>query len=389
MAPAALYPPHENALVSALESERARLVRFCARFTGDATVAEDLAQETLYEAWRAVDRLTDASGVSHWLTAIARNVCLRWMRQHRREQTYLPRIPLPEDDADALSGIGGDAGGDPVDELERADLAHALDRALAGVPPETRAVLVARCVDDLPQAEVAARLGLSKSAVGVRLHRGKAALRAALGDGVDHVGNFPLADDGWQETRMWCPWCGRSRIQGHFDPRVGELRLRCPHCYVSPDTHVCHHISYSGLFEGVSGFKPAFTRVLRWATTYYTPALETGSAPCLHCGRPAPLRMMEQPTPDVPDQRGIRPFSVLCARCEYPDNYSSFDFLALGLPESQRFWREHSRIRTLPPREVEAQGRNALVLGYESMSGAARLDVVVARDAFEVLATSR
>lgn len=43
MAPAALYPPHENALVSALESERARLVRFCARFTGDATVAEDLA----------------------------------------------------------------------------------------------------------------------------------------------------------------------------------------------------------------------------------------------------------------------------------------------------------------------------------------------------------
>ena len=35
---------------AALRLERARLVRLCARFTGDVDAAEDLAQETLCEA---------------------------------------------------------------------------------------------------------------------------------------------------------------------------------------------------------------------------------------------------------------------------------------------------------------------------------------------------
>jgi DNA-directed RNA polymerase specialized sigma24 family protein len=33
------------------------LVRYCARFTGDAFVAEDLAQQTLLEAWRKSETL--------------------------------------------------------------------------------------------------------------------------------------------------------------------------------------------------------------------------------------------------------------------------------------------------------------------------------------------
>jgi DNA-directed RNA polymerase specialized sigma24 family protein len=37
--------------------ERDMLVRYCARFTGDAFVAEDLAQQTLLEAWRKSETL--------------------------------------------------------------------------------------------------------------------------------------------------------------------------------------------------------------------------------------------------------------------------------------------------------------------------------------------
>ncbi|MBI3971447.1 MAG: hypothetical protein HY332_09170 [Chloroflexi bacterium] len=38
-----------------MAAERARLVRLCRRFTGEADVVEDLAQETLLEAWRHGD----------------------------------------------------------------------------------------------------------------------------------------------------------------------------------------------------------------------------------------------------------------------------------------------------------------------------------------------
>jgi DNA-directed RNA polymerase specialized sigma24 family protein len=44
-------------LETSLGLERARLVRLCAKITGDGIIAEDLAQETLLEAWLHIDSL--------------------------------------------------------------------------------------------------------------------------------------------------------------------------------------------------------------------------------------------------------------------------------------------------------------------------------------------
>src|SRR4051794_12653748 len=82
--PAELVP-----IEGALPSEWPRLVRLCAHFTGDRDAAEDLAQETLIEAWRHQDRVYDWQGYSSWLSAIARNLSLRWVRQRGREEARL------------------------------------------------------------------------------------------------------------------------------------------------------------------------------------------------------------------------------------------------------------------------------------------------------------
>ena len=55
--------------------ERARLVHLCATITGSGEAAEDLAQETLLEAWRHLDGLRDPEKRAQWLSGIARNVC--------------------------------------------------------------------------------------------------------------------------------------------------------------------------------------------------------------------------------------------------------------------------------------------------------------------------
>lgn len=47
---------------AAWSAERMRLVRACARITGDAEAAEDLAQDTLIEAWRHAHTLRDPRG---------------------------------------------------------------------------------------------------------------------------------------------------------------------------------------------------------------------------------------------------------------------------------------------------------------------------------------
>src|SRR5258708_14521383 len=82
-----------------LRAERPRLVRMCRRLTGSDAAAEDVAQETLLEAWRHADMLTDATGASRWLAAIARNVALRWARRQGRDAARL--VPLGAPDATA------------------------------------------------------------------------------------------------------------------------------------------------------------------------------------------------------------------------------------------------------------------------------------------------
>src|SRR5919202_4842688 len=82
---------------AALRLERARLVRLCTRFAGDAEAAEDLVQETLFEAWRHAHKLHDPAARAQWLSAIARNVCLRWARRRRQEVARLAPLDAEAD----------------------------------------------------------------------------------------------------------------------------------------------------------------------------------------------------------------------------------------------------------------------------------------------------
>src|SRR6266567_361843 len=91
-----------------LFSERTRLVRLCTRLTGNPDVAEDLAQETLLEAWRNLykfDQKGEAQDESwsKWLSAIARNVCKRWARDHYHDATHVAIFATSDDDENSLT----------------------------------------------------------------------------------------------------------------------------------------------------------------------------------------------------------------------------------------------------------------------------------------------
>lgn len=161
-----------------LPSEGAWLVRLCARLSGNADASEDLAQETLLEAWRHRWKLQDPSGRLSWLAAIAGNVCARWRHaQARHGARYYER----------QRGIEIDSPGESVPdqfdlevELERHELVDLLSRAMKLLPADTRTVLIERYVRDATHAEIGERLNLSEGAVRVRMHRGKVALERVL-----------------------------------------------------------------------------------------------------------------------------------------------------------------------------------------------------------------
>src|SRR5436309_11884482 len=109
---------------SVLAGERGRLIRLCAHLCGPPAPAEDLAQETLLEAWRSRDRLRDESRYAQWLSGIAHNVCLRWKkRQVRRSEVRPGGVTLALEEVELH--LADDT--DLELELERVEIAAFLD----------------------------------------------------------------------------------------------------------------------------------------------------------------------------------------------------------------------------------------------------------------------
>ena len=364
-----------------LPAERARLVRLCAYLSGEPDAAEDLAQETLFEAWRHVERLTDVSGSDRWLGAIAANVCRRWRRRRGREHVHY--VGSTQQDLDDVPAADGDL----EVELARDELARLLDRAMELLPDSTRALLVERYLEEQPLPVVAERRGISEATLAVRLHRGKMALRRLL------VTNFheealtyglvrPEAA-GWQATRLWCPTCGQRHLEGRLDLGNGEFGLRCSVCSIQPKISTANNRPehFAVVFGRVKGFRPALTRLMNWTTAYLRPIAQA-ALPCAGCGHAAAIWLA--PAADI-EQRADEPdIAVRCGRCGWVF-HCSFAGLALAQPEGQGFWRSHARIRALPTRTIEAGGRPALLTTFESLTASARLDVVTARDSLECL----
>ncbi|HYP18723.1 MAG TPA: RNA polymerase sigma factor [Chloroflexia bacterium] len=382
---------------SILPSERARLVRFCAHLSGSIDAAEDLAQETLMEAWRHRDRLRDPAGHQQWLSAIARNVCMRWRRAQGR---HSERMAIPD-------GMGGeplsieDIADDDFDlevELERSELADLLDRAMSLLPAETRTALVEKYVEEMPIAEIGARMGLSEGAVAVRLHRGKLALRRLLANELSDeavaYGLVDVWDVDWRETRIWCPGCGRRRAlhSNTLKNRYGRFILHCPDCFPAfPDVPIT--VSHTDIWNpglqqvlgGVRSTKAVLSRMMAWVEGYYMPRLSGRAVPCTGCGEmvPVQLEIPERYAPSIKERQGV---FLRCERCNY---FCAERLHALGmcLPEGRKFWQDHPRMQALPLREVETAGVPTLVASFRSVTDGAGYDALFVRDTYQLIST--
>lgn len=361
-----------------LAAERPRILRLCTYWLGDVGMAEDATQETLIEAWRHFARLQEPKAFRGWLSGIARNICARRGRSNQREFNRTahsldvnPTLPL-EADEDTLAV-----------ELERHELATLLDRALALLPEDARAILVQKYLEESPNEEIAAFLGLNPNATAVRLHRGKMALRAVL---ANHFASesatlgLELPPTEGQKTTIWCPTCGMERLVGKWDRH--EFMLRCPTCHQEPNTFHAQSRTTT-IFEGLKGYRPALNRFTTWMDGYFRQALTTKIVLCQRCKHPTPLRQgfPAYAPASVQAQRGLH---VLCDHCG-AGSYETLDDLALGLPEGRAFFREHPRIHVLPQQEIEYAGSPALLLGYASHTDSATFHVIVNEESYEII----
>jgi RNA polymerase sigma-70 factor (ECF subfamily) len=159
---------------------QARVRGQLARLThGDRHRADDLAQQTFVQAWRALGSFRGDARVSTWLHRIA-YTCFLQDERARRPNAALDAVeaaePSEPGDADATPRDARASTDPRTTQLLQIDLARALDR----LPAHERVAIIHCCQLDLSHDEAAEVLGLPLGTLKSQVARGKARLRELL-----------------------------------------------------------------------------------------------------------------------------------------------------------------------------------------------------------------
>ena len=152
--------------MNAIYRQHAQTVyKFLLSQTRDPGLAEELTQETFYQAVRSIDRFDGTCKVSVWLCQIAKHLWYQQLRKQKRE------VPLSEEGIDVPL---------PSAEEETLDRAGRLDllRQVHGLPEPHREVVYLRAFGALSFREIGDVLGKTETWARVTFYRGKEKLRS-------------------------------------------------------------------------------------------------------------------------------------------------------------------------------------------------------------------
>ena len=163
--------------------ERAVFIAAVAIVKNDAD-AEEVVQEAILKAFKALGRFRQEAKFSTWLIQIAINEAKMRLRKDRRHLYESIEQGQQSDDGDYIPKDFADWREIPSEALERRELRDALTRALVSLPEKYREILVLRDVKHLSITETAQILGLSEANVKTRLSRARLQMRDALASGL-------------------------------------------------------------------------------------------------------------------------------------------------------------------------------------------------------------
>ena len=143
------------------------IYRYLLSLTADADLAEELTQETFFQAFRSIGRYDESCKISTWLRAIAKNVWHSYLRKH-------PAAEHLEDQVIAVDSAEKKV----LDEEERTMLL----KSVHALPEPYREVIYLRIYAELSFREIGDVIGKSENFARVSFYRGKERLKKMLSE---------------------------------------------------------------------------------------------------------------------------------------------------------------------------------------------------------------
>jgi len=139
------------------------------RMVGNVADAQDLTQETFIKALQRQEQIKDLDKAAHWLSRIASNTAIDFLRRHNRV-SFCEVDEIPE-------LVTASPGESPEQRVLRAEQKSVLEDGLRLLTAKERAALLLRDVEGLPAEEVARQLQCSQATVRSHIANARIKLR--------------------------------------------------------------------------------------------------------------------------------------------------------------------------------------------------------------------
>ena len=167
-----------------LEKNAGPVYNLALRLTGNRADAEDLAQDALLRAVRALPGFRGDSLLSTWAYRITVNAWKNRVRSEKRRKfwsTVTLGLISGADGGEEIRDVKADE--PPLDAgLEKTESSASVQKALLELDADDRAIVVLRELEEKSYEEIGEMLGLAQGTVKSRLFRARAKLKTLLAD---------------------------------------------------------------------------------------------------------------------------------------------------------------------------------------------------------------
>lgn len=159
----------------------APVITFCYGFMRNREAAEDLAQEAFMRVFRNAKRYQPVAKFTTWLYRIAANLCINELKKGKLRQNISLDEPAGSDpDGTKIIERIATQQNSPISEVERREAQGLIGKAIDHLPDDQRTTLIMVEYHHLPYEEIAEILGVSVSAIKMRVKRARETLRETL-----------------------------------------------------------------------------------------------------------------------------------------------------------------------------------------------------------------
>ena len=148
----------------------------------------DLAQDSFVKAWKSIKRFRGRSSFYTWIYRIVMNVTIDWLRKRQvkgggvefDDTTQLREVDPASKTVPKKEAL-------PYETMERDEVRARIDKAIAQLSPEQRAVILMKEIEDMQYHEIAEALGCSIGTVMSRLFYARKKLQKLLRDVYENI----------------------------------------------------------------------------------------------------------------------------------------------------------------------------------------------------------